>query len=102
MSAYRIEPAAFDISLIDGVRVELRFVLRPEWVLSTEGDTFVVTAPRCDDWEDEIWRILRFIAYDHFFAVSRRTLASGVHEIDVVSAMPSLRGFRILFRLTPT
>ncbi len=87
--------------IAQGVSVELKFLLKPEWTLIQEPDRFRIKPPPGSSAQpdfhqllrDEVWRIAQFVAYLHFVSIARNDDGS----FTIVSKMESGNGFAIVF-----
>ena len=86
-----------------GVSVELKFLLKPEWTLIQEADRFRIKPPPGSNTKpdfhqflrEELWRIAQFVAYAHFVSISKNE--DGGYTI--VSSMESGNGYTIVFEI---
>jgi len=60
-------------SHIEGLTYELRAILKDTWTLSMERDVYKVTFPKDEDWEPEMWRMIRFLRYDTYMELTKHT-----------------------------
>jgi hypothetical protein len=65
-----------------------------------EAHSFVVRGALGDDGLDQLWRVVRFVAYSTFFSLEQTHKTSDEIRYVMVSAARSGNGFRIEFVLS--
>jgi hypothetical protein len=90
----------FEVHCVQGVAVELRHVVPTGWTVTEASDSFVVRGTLGEDWQDELWSVVRFVAYESFHAVEETLKTPTEVRYEMVSASASGNAFRIEFVLT--
>ena len=83
-----------------GLDFEARRVLPSGWRLECREDGYVFAGPWSDDWENAVWKLVRFLAYKSMIVIRRSGVGSTM-EYDLVTCMESGTGFRAVFRSFP-
>ncbi len=81
-----------------GLDVEVAHWLPAEWKVEYREWGYVSTAPTEDGFDDQVWRLARFLAYASLTAVRRVEPRQGV-GYEMVSCMEDGSGFRVVFRV---
>ena len=93
-----IDTLAFE--RIHGVEVEIDVVLPRGWVLEKNSNDYTIRGPANESWEDDIWRIVRFVAYKFFFILRSHASENG-RSYELISSGKAGRLFRITFVPSP-
>ncbi|NOJ97877.1 hypothetical protein HMI51_33685 [Corallococcus coralloides] len=84
-------------SSLQGVSIELDFLLKPGWKRTMEdGGNHVVTGPAGPEFDSEIWRIARFITYDDYMSLEKLDEAGHVYRL--MSRARKNIAFQVTFR----
>lgn len=83
-----------------GLDIEAHHILPSGWTLECRPDGYVFIGPRSHDWEDTVWRIVRFLAYTSLITLRESSVDDAV-EYELVSCMEDGTGFRAVFRSRP-
>ncbi len=95
---FRDLAASAVLARCQGLDVEVDHVLPDGWTLAFREDGYIFTAPTVDGFEDQVWRLVRFLAYASLTAVRRVDPRQGV-GYEMVSCMEDGSGFRVVFRV---
>jgi hypothetical protein len=102
LSDHHIVHREVDLECIDGIAVELRHVLPEGWTFTRQSSSFVVRGKLAEGWEEQLWRVVQFVAYPDFLALRRTHHDANEVRYEVVSASDSGLAFRIELILTST
>lgn len=80
-----------------GIDFEARRMLPPGWKLECRDDGYIFTGPWSDEWEDAVWRLVRYLSYKSILALSRSGDSDRI-EYELVTCMEHGTGFRAVFR----
>jgi hypothetical protein len=89
--------SSFALGRSQGLDVEVGFVLGAGWTVEERDDGYAFAGPWSAAWEDEVWRLARFLSYRSLL-VLRGTGADSAMVYELVSAMDVGHGFRATFR----
>jgi hypothetical protein len=89
-----------EINPVEGVAAELHHALRPSWTFTRELDSFVVRGPIEEGLDDEVWRVVRFLAYPAFCVLERTRRTEDEVRYELVSSTAGSQGFRVVFILS--
>jgi hypothetical protein len=89
-----------ELTTLQGVAVELRHVLPDGWTMTRESDSFVVRGEISESFEDQVWRVVRFVAYPAFLTLQRTLMTTDETRYELVSSNAAGHGFRVVFILT--
>jgi hypothetical protein len=86
-----------------GISVELKHILLPDWKIRVDQDGFILTPPKTDPansqnlqlLSQEAWRIAQFVAYANFCSIEHSSEGS----ITIASHMASGNGFKIIIEV---
>jgi len=87
------------LACIQGVAVELRNALPRDWRLSQENDSFVIAGDAREGYENDVWRIARFVAYPAFVGLSRTRKDDVEVRYELLSQSARGPAFRVEFVL---
>jgi hypothetical protein len=94
-----LEVKMMTADIAQGISVELRHILNPDWTFRLDQDGFIITPPRfepdqLEKWQAlslEAWRIAQFVGYANFCSIEK-TSSGGIL---ITSYMASGNGFKI-------
>jgi barstar (barnase inhibitor) len=89
-----------DLECIDGIAVELRHILPKGWTFTRQSNSFVVRGTLSEGWEDQLWKVVRFLTYPEFLSLQRTHKDASGERYEMVSASGSELAFRIEFIFT--
>ena len=83
-----------------GLDVDAQHILPSGWTLECRPDGYQFIGPRSHDWEDTVWKIVRFLAYTSLITL-RESSVDDAFEYELVTCMENGTGFRAVFRSRP-
>lgn len=83
-----------------GLDFEARRMLPPGWTLECNEDGYVFTGPWSDEWENTVWRLVRFLSYKSVIGLNRAGAGDSM-KYELVTCTEHGTGFRAVFRSLP-
>lgn len=83
-----------------GLDFEARHLLPLGWTLECRDDGYLFTGSWSDEWEDIVWKLVRFLSFKSMLAVSRSGVGEGAEYVLVTCTAAGI-GFRAVFRCSP-
>lgn len=83
-----------------GLDYEAHHRLPPGWRLEERADGYVFVGVWSEDWENVVWRLVRFLSYKSVIALYRSGVGK-IREYELVTCTEDGRGFRAVFRSLP-